>query len=251
MTNIILSGCNGTMGKVITRVADELEDYNIEAGFDFVNDKQITYPVYSNIDKCEETAEAVVDFSHPDALDKILQYCLKTKTPLVVATTGLLEEHKNKMKEAGKSIPVFTSANMSLGVNLLTSLVSQAAKILEDNYDIEIIERHHNKKIDAPSGTALAIADAISDSITDSKEYVYDRHSVRKRRNKKEIGLHSVRGGTIVGDHSVIFAGQDEIIEIKHHAASKDIFAVGALNAAKFIKDKPPGIYTMKDLVNM
>lgn len=251
MTTIILSGCNGTMGQVITKCAENSEYYEIAAGYDPMNDQSITYPVYKDVNDCKEKASAIIDFSHPTVLEDILNYAVSTKTPIVVATTGLLSEHKEKLKEASKEIPVFISANMSLGVNLLMNLVKQAARVLEDTFDIEIIEKHHNKKIDAPSGTALAIADAISEALTEDKEYVYDRHSVRKRRNKKEIGLHAVRGGTIVGDHSVVFAGTDEIIEINHHAASKEIFAMGALKAAKFISDKKPGMYSMEDVVSI
>lgn len=249
MIRIIMSGCNGAMGQVITRLVSDRDDCVIVAGFDVNDAIKNHYPVYTNPDDCKEEADVIIDFSHPNALDKLLVYAMSKKIPLVVATTGLTQPHINQLKEASTLIPIFFSANMSLGINLLIDLVSRAAKLLEDSFDIEIIEKHHNRKIDSPSGTALAIADAISSSLPQGKEYVYDRHSVRKKRGKNEIGIHAVRGGSIVGDHSVIFAGNDEIIEINHHAASKEIFAVGALKAAQFIIGKTPGMYDMKDLV--
>ncbi len=250
MIRIIMSGCNGAMGQVITRLVDEKENVEIVAGFDVSDHIQNDYPVYKNPVDCKISADVIIDFSHPNALENLLPYALSNKLPIVVSTTGLSPKHIDKLKETSTAIPVFFSANMSLGVNLVMDLVSRAAKVLEDSFDIEIIEKHHNKKIDAPSGTALAIADAISSSLTESKEYVYDRHSVRKKRSKKEIGIHAVRGGTIVGDHSIVFAGNDEIIEINHHAASKEIFAVGAISAARFLIGKEPQMYDMKDLVN-
>ncbi|NLY43472.1 MAG: 4-hydroxy-tetrahydrodipicolinate reductase [Clostridiaceae bacterium] len=250
MINIILNGCNGKMGRVVTRIASESNDCKIVAGFDISDEIKNEYPVYSNPYDFNSSADVIIDFSHPDSLKKLLPFAISRKLPLVIATTGLSHQQVLMLHETANHVPVFFSANMSLGVNLLIDLVTRAAKILEDSFDIEIIEKHHNQKIDSPSGTALAIADAISASLSQTKEYVYDRHSVRKKRGKNEIGIHAVRGGTIVGEHSVIFAGNDEIIEIKHCAMSKEIFAVGAIKAAKYIVGKDAGMYTMKDLVN-
>lgn len=249
MTKIILNGCNGKMGQVITRLAGEDEELNIVAGFDILKNKENDYPVFTSPDDFDGEADVVIDFSHPDSLENILSFCRKRKLPIIVCTTGLSNSQKNIMEAASKEIPVFFSANMSLGINLLIDLAKKATALLGDNFDIEIIEKHHNQKIDAPSGTALAIADAISEDMKDSAEYVYDRHISRKKRKKSEIGIHAVRGGTIVGEHTVLFAGTDEVIEIKHSAASKEIFAVGALKAAKFMKGKEAGMYSMNDLI--
>lgn len=249
MTNIILNGCNGHMGRVITRIAAEDKDCRIVAGLDINDYCDNDYPVYTDIDKCDTEADVLVDFSHPSALSGVLSFVKKRKMPVIVATTGLSPEQKKDIFDAAEEIPVFYSANMSIGINLLTALSKKAAAILEGNFDIEIIEKHHNQKLDAPSGTALAIADGISDVLKNKPEYVYDRHSVRKKRSPREIGIHSVRGGTIVGEHEVIFAGTDEVIEFKHQAASKEVFAVGSIRAAKFMKDKPAGIYDMNDLI--
>ena len=249
MINILMSGCNGKMGQVITRLAAENGNLKIVAGFDLNDSIKNDFPVFSNLSKCDVKADVIIDFSNPAALDNILSYALLKNIPLVMATTGLSQSNISSLETASKKIPIFFSANMSLGVNLLMGLVKKAAKILQHNFDIEIIEKHHNLKLDAPSGTALAIADSIN-SVLDSKaEYTYDRHSKRKKRSKNEIGIHAVRGGTIVGDHSVIFAGSDEIIEINHTAMSKDIFGVGALKAAEFLVGKKPGLYSMNDLI--
>ncbi len=250
MTKVILSGANGKMGQVITRLAAEDDKISIIAGKDINVEQKNDYPVYDDWNQITEKADVIIDFSHPSGLDSLLEYSQKTHTPVVMATTGLSEEQIGKLREHSKETAVFFSANMSLGINLLIDLVVRAAKILEDNFDIEIIEKHHNQKIDAPSGTALAIANAISASRSTPSEFVYDRHSVRKKRGKNEIGIHAVRGGTIVGEHEVMFAGTDEIIEIKHSAASKEVFAVGAIRAAQFLKGKKSGLYDMKDLVN-
>lgn len=248
MINIILSGCNGKMGRVITRLLAEDENAKIVAGFDIADTLPNTYPIYKNPSECTEKADVLIDFSHPSALAGILEFCKNTSTPAVICTTGLSEEQRASLLDMANFIPMFFSANMSLGINLLIALAKKAAVILEDNFDIEIVERHHNQKIDAPSGTALAIADGISEVLSDASEYIYDRHSVRRKRRKNEIGIHAVRGGTIVGDHDVIFAGNDEVIELKHSAASKEVFAVGAIKAAKFLADKPNGMYSMNDL---
>ena len=248
MIKIILSGCNGKMGRVITRLAEDDENVQIVAGFDIADTIPNTYPVYKNPADCTEKADVLIDFSHPSALSGVLEFCKNTNTPAVICTTGLSEEQRESLLDMAKFVPMFFSANMSLGINLLIALAKKAAQILEDNFDIEIVERHHNQKIDAPSGTALAIADEISEVLSNQSEYVYDRHSVRRKRRKNEIGIHAVRGGTIVGDHDVIFAGNDEVIELKHSAASKEVFAVGAIKAAKFLADKPNGMYSMNDL---
>lgn len=250
MTRIIMNGCNGKMGQVITRLAAEDDSCEIVAGFDVNDTIDNIYPVFTNPDEFTGEADVVIDFSHPSALTNILSYCKKRKLPVILATTGFTNEQKQEFKKASKEIPVFFSANMSLGINLLIALAKKATKLLEGNFDIEIVERHHNQKIDAPSGTALAIADAIDQTLSYPAEYVYDRHAVRKKRKKTEIGLHAVRGGTIVGDHEIIFAGTDEVIELRHSAHSKEVFAVGAVKAAKFITDKPAGIYDMNDLIS-
>ncbi len=250
MTKIILNGCNGKMGQVITRLAAADDECEITAGFDINDTVENAYPVYANPMDFTGGADVVIDFSHPSSLTGILNFCKAKKLPIIICTTGLSAEQKAEFTEAAKEIPVFFSANMSLGINLLIALAKKAAKLLEGNFDIEIVERHHNQKIDAPSGTALAIADAIDETLSYPAEYVYDRHSVRRKRKKTEIGLHAVRGGTIVGDHEIIFAGNDEVIELKHSAHSKEVFAVGAIKAAKFITGKPAGMYSMSDLMS-
>lgn len=251
MTNIILSGCNGKMGQVIARLLESDEDARIVFGCDINTEMKNSFPVYSNISEADVKGDVVIDFSHPSNFESLADYCRNTKTPLVMATTGLSAEQKEELALLSKETAVFFSANMSLGVNMLVSLVKKAAAVLWENFDIEIIEKHHNQKIDAPSGTALMIADEISSVLDSNPEYIYDRHSVRKKRSKNEIGIHAVRGGTIVGEHDVIFAGNDEVIEIRHTAASKEIFAVGSIKAAKFLKDKNPGMYDMNDIILM
>lgn len=249
MIKILMSGCNGKMGQVITRLAADMDDLKIVAGYDMNDSIPNSYPVFTNIGECNVPVDAIIDFSNPAALDKVLAYSTSRKIPLVMATTGMSQGQLASLQAAAGTTPVFFSANMSLGVNVLMDLVQKAAKALESSFDIEIVEKHHNLKVDAPSGTALAIADAINSVLDEKQEYVYDRHSKRKKRSKTEIGIHSVRGGSIVGEHSVIFAGKDEIIEINHSATSKEIFGVGALRAAKFIAGKAPGLYSMKDLL--
>ena len=250
MTKIVMNGCNGKMGQVITRLVAEDDNCEIVAGFDVNDTIDNTYPVFTNPDEFTGDADVVIDFSHPSALTNVLNYCKKRKFPVILPTTGFTNEQKQEFIDASKEIPVFFSANMSLGINLLIALAKKATKLLEGNFDIEIVERHHNQKLDAPSGTALAIADAIDETLSFPAEYVYDRHAVRKKRKKTEIGLHAVRGGTIVGEHDIIFAGTDEVIELKHSAHSKEVFAVGAVKAAKFITDKPAGLYNMNDIIS-
>lgn len=250
MTNIIMSGCNGKMGQVITRLVGEMDDVKIVAGIDYNNVSNNGYPVFKTPAECNIKADAIIDFSHPAAFENLLKYAVSNKIPLVMATTGLSQVQRKALETASKDTAIFFSANMSLGVNLIIDLVKKAAKVLEGNFDIEIVEKHHNQKIDAPSGTALAIADSINSVLEEKCEYEYDRHSKRKKRSKNEIGIHAVRGGTIVGEHSVIFAGTDEVIEINHSAMSKEIFAVGAIKAARFLKNKKPGYYDMSDLIS-
>lgn len=249
MTKIILSGCNGKMGQVITRLSSTNPNVQIVAGIDINDSIKNLYPVFKDIKNCNIEGDVIVDFSSPNVLDDLLEFASAKKISLVLATTGLSDMQNNKIKEYSNIIPIFQSANMSLGVSLLTDLVKKAAKVLEGYFDIEIIEKHHNQKLDAPSGTALALADAINNTMGQKQEYIYDRHSRRKKRSKTEIGIHAVRGGTIVGEHTVIFAGNDEIIELKHTAMSKDIFGIGALKAAIFIHGKAPGMYDMNDLI--
>ena len=248
MINILLCGANGKMGNAVRRVAETEESVKIAAGFD-INTQSCEFPVYDNLAEVTEKIDCIIDFSHPSLTDAILDYAKANKIPAVICTTGLSKEQISKLEFYSKDTPIFFSANMSIGVNLIIDLVCKASKVLDSNFDIEIVEKHHNKKLDAPSGTALAIADAISDTVSFNPQYVYDRHSVRKKRDKAEIGIHAVRGGNIVGEHTVIFAGNDEVIEIKHQATSKEVFAVGAVRAAIFMTDKSAGLYNMSQLV--
>lgn len=250
MIKILLSGANGKMGRAVTRSVSDYADYAmISAGFDINTEQTSEYKIYDNFADITEDIDVIIDFSHPSMLDCILDYAVKNKIPAVICTTGLSAEQVSRIEYESQFVPIFFSANMSIGVNLLIDLACKAAKLLEKDFDIEILEKHHNQKIDAPSGTALAIADALAETVSYQSEFVYDRHSVRKKRDKKEIGIHSIRGGTIVGEHDVIFAGCDEIIEIKHSAASKEVFAVGAIRAAMFLNSQKPGLYAMKDLI--
>jgi len=250
MTRIIMHGCNGRMGQAITALAADRTDVKIVCGVDKYTGIKNEYPVYPEINQVTEEADVIVDFSNPSSLEGMLEYAKSKNLGVIVATTGLSAQQKDMLVEASKEIPLFFSANMSLGVNLLIDLAAKAAKVLEDTFDIEIIEKHHNQKLDAPSGTALAIADGINDALTEPHEYVYDRHSVRKKREKTEIGIHAIRGGTIVGEHTVVFAGQDEVIELTHIAQSRQVFAAGAISAAKFLTGKGAGYYNMQSLVN-
>lgn len=249
MTRIILSGCGGTMGKVITKCVAERKDCCIAAGIDPALPVGLDYPVFASPEQCTVTADVIIDFSHPSALSGILEFAKCNSIPAVIATTGLSQEQIAQIKEASATVPFFFTANMSLGVNLMVELARKAAAVLSDSFDIEIVEKHHNKKIDAPSGTALMLADEINDALGNTKEYVYDRHSVRKRREPQEIGIQSIRGGTIVGEHDIIFAGRDEVITLTHTAMSKEIFAVGSINAALYLVHQQSGLYSMKDLI--
>ncbi|MDP4133871.1 MAG: 4-hydroxy-tetrahydrodipicolinate reductase [Bacillota bacterium] len=250
MIRILLNGANGRMGQVVAALAKESDLYEVVAGADTYNGLNNSFKVYPSLDECTEKADVIIDFSNSQGLEGILSYAQKKKLPVVIATTGHTKEQLKLMQTVSENIPIFISSNMSIGVNLLIDLVKKATVVLGDAYDIEIIEKHHNNKLDAPSGTALSIAEAISGMKQSPMEYTYDRHNVRKKRDKKEIGISSVRGGTIVGEHEVIFAGPDEVIEIKHHAASRQIFAEGALRAAVFLAGKKKGMYSMKDIIN-
>ncbi|MBE7025294.1 MAG: 4-hydroxy-tetrahydrodipicolinate reductase [Ruminococcaceae bacterium] len=247
MINVIINGANGKMGKTVASMLATMPDFSVCAGVDVYTEQYGDFPIVEKPRLIPTVGDVIIDFSNPAALLDLLPYAMEKKIPVVVCTTGLGNEHKSLLEAAAREIPVFFSANMSLGISLLTELVKKATAVLGEGYDIEIIEKHHNRKLDAPSGTAMAIADAISEVAT--KEYVYDRHSVRRPRGKQELGIHAVRGGTIVGEHTVLFAGQDEVIEVKHSAGSRDIFAVGAIRAAAFLLDKPAGMYAMRDLV--
>lgn len=238
------------MGQVISRLSEQYDDLRIAAGYDISGAIKNDYPVFTDLKEINQLPDVIIDFSTPQALEGLLQFAIKNNIPVIVATTGLSDGQKTSLQIASEKIPIFFSANMSLGVNLIVDLVKRAAKILESTYDIEIIEKHHNQKIDAPSGTALTIADSINEVLQQKQDYVYDRHSRRKKRGKNEIGIHAVRGGTFVGEHSIIFAGDDEVIEITHTAMSRDIFGTGALRAARFIFGKKPGMYDMNDLID-
>ncbi len=248
MTNIILNGCNGKMGNAVSRLIAERDDCNVKAGVDLNTSVQRDFPVYGNIKEVDK-GDVIIDFSHPSCLPDLLEYAVANKTPIVVATTGLNDADIENIKSASKAVAVFFTFNMSLGINLLVELSKTASKILGDKFDVEIIEKHHNQKIDAPSGTAIMLANGINE-VNDGKYiYEYNRQTKREKRNKKEIGIHAIRGGNIVGEHEVIFAGHDEVITLSHSAGSKEVFAVGAVNAAVFLKDKPAGLYDMKDLI--
>ncbi len=250
MVRIIMRGCNGHMGQVISELVAQDADCEIVAGIDVINNRTNPYPVFESLADCDITADVVIDFASVNGIDAFLSQAVKKNIPVVLCTTGLSEEQIMLVKKTSAYIPIVRSANMSLGVNTLFKLVQEAAKVLaEAGFDIEIVERHHNKKVDAPSGTALAIADAINEVMDNKYEYVFDRSHRREPRDKKELGISAVRGGTIVGEHEVIFAGTDEVIEFKHTAYSKAIFAKGAISAAKFLPGNKPGIYTMQDVV--
>lgn len=250
MTRIIMHGCNGRMGQFITRLAEKEADMEIVAGVDVSNHIQNEYPVFSSIADCDVEADVVIDFASAKAVDALLAYCVAKKLPCVLCTTGLSEEQLKKVKEASGETAVLKSANMSMGINLLLKLLREAAPVLAAaGFDIEIVEKHHNQKLDAPSGTAVALADAVNGALDNAYEYVYDRSARREVRPQKEIGISAVRGGTIVGDHDVIFAGTDEVITFSHRAYSREVFAKGALLAAKFLAGKPAGYYDMSDVI--
>lgn len=248
MIRIILCGANGKMGKVIQSVVAARDDCKIVAGVD-INTESTGFPVYATLAEVSEEADVIIDFTNPVLLGDLLDFAVTKTLPVVIATTGYDDSQKKMIEAASKKTPVFFTYNMSLGINLLANLAKKAVSVLGDDFDIEIVEKHHNQKIDAPSGTALMLADAICGELDKTMKYEYDRHSKREKRSKNEIGLHAIRGGTIVGEHDIIFAGRDEIITLSHSARSKEIFAVGAVNAAVFMAGKEAGMYDMSGLV--
>ena len=250
MVKIIMHGCNGHMGQVISGIVEKDPDAEIVAGIDIADQGKNSYPVFTDIDTCQVEADAIIDFSSAKATDKLLEYSAARQIPVVLCSTGLSEEQLAKVEETSKKVAVLKSANMSLGINTLLKLVQDAAKVLAAaGFDMEIVEKHHRLKLDAPSGTALALADSINEAMDNQYHYVYDRSQKREKRDDKEIGISAVRGGTIVGEHEIIFAGQDEVIEFKHTAYSKAIFGKGAVEAAKFLAGKPTGRYDMSDVI--
>ena len=250
MVKVIMHGCNGHMGQVITDLIAKDENAQIVAGIDMVDSRDNGYPVFTDIKACQVEADAIIDFSSAKATDKLLEYSAARQIPVVLCSTGLSEEQLAKVEETSKKVAVLKSANMSLGINTLLKLVQDAAKVLATaGFDMEIVEKHHRLKVDAPSGTALALADSINEAMDNKYHYVYDRSQKREKRDDKEIGISAVRDGTIVGEHEIIFAGQDEVIEFKHTAYSKAIFGKGAVEAAKFLAGKPAGRYDMSDVI--
>ena len=250
MVRIIMHGCNGKMGQVITGLVADDPNAQIVAGIDIADNRDNGYPVFTDIKKCDVAADVIVDFAAAAAVDALLDYSVEKQIPVVLCTTGLSDEQLARVKESSKKVAILKSANMSLGINTLMKLLKDAANVFAPaGYDIEIVEKHHNQKVDAPSGTAIALADSINEARGGEYEYVYERSQVRKKRDKKEIGISAVRGGTIVGEHEVIFAGIDEVIEFKHTAYSKSVFAKCAVEAAKFLAGKPAGMYDMADVI--
>ncbi len=250
MVRMIMHGCNGAMGQVISRLVSGREDIRIVAGIDLDSTKKQDYPVFTSLEACDVEAEVIVDFTAAPAVDGLLAYCEAHRKPVVLCSTGLSETQLERVKACSEKTAVLRSANMSLGVNLLMKLVKEAAHALAPaGFDIEIVEKHHNRKLDAPSGTALALADSINASLGNEYHYQFDRTSRHERRDPREIGISAVRGGSIVGEHDVIFAGQEEVVTFSHTAYSKAIFAKGAVEAAKFLAGKPAGLYTMADVV--
>jgi 4-hydroxy-tetrahydrodipicolinate reductase len=250
MTRVILNGCNGHMGRVLTDIILKDPEIEVACGIDPYTGVQNDYPVFTDIASCDVEADVVIDFSNAKAVDALLDYCEKVNLPVVLCTTGLSDEQLARVDETSKKIAILRSANMSLGVNTILDLLKKATEVFAPaGFDVEIVEKHHNQKLDAPSGTAIALADAINEAADGQYTYVYDRHDRRQKRDPKEIGISSVRGGSIVGEHDVIFAGLDEVITIQHTAYSKSIFANGAVSAAKFLAGKPAGMYGMPDVI--
>ena len=248
MIKIIMHGCNGRMGQMITGLAAADSDVEIVAGVDAFDDGHNKYPVYKSIAECDIEADCVIDFSTASAVDELLVKCAERKMPCVLCTTGLSDKQLELVKETSQKTAILKSANMSMGINLMLKLLKEAADVLAPaGFDIEIVEKHHNQKLDAPSGTALALADAVNEEL--GYDYVYDRSGRREKRPKKEIGISAVRGGTIVGDHDVIFAGSDEVITFSHTAYSRGVFGKGAIQAAKFLAGNPAGMYDMSDVI--
>lgn len=249
MTKIIIGGCCGRMGRFVADIVKNRKDCDIVAGIDIIDDSSLGFPVFQSYSEVNVVADVIIDFSNPALLSSTLEYAINNKVALVLATTGLTDEQIADVENASKSIPVFFSYNYSMGVSLICELSKIAAKVLGNGFDVEIVEAHHNQKLDAPSGTAIMLGNAVKEELPDAY-FEYDRHSKRQKRNGNEIGIHSIRGGTIVGEHSVMFAGNDEIVTISHSARSRAIFATGAVNAAVYLTDKENGMYNMSDLVN-
>ena len=250
MTRIIINGCNGRMGQFITQIAEDDSEFEVIAGIDGRDDGHNSYPVFKSISECTAEGDAVIDFSNPAAIDDLMEFCTKRDIPCVVCTTGLNDEQVETVRKASEKVAILRSSNMSLGINVLMKTLAEVAPVFaKAGFDIEIIEKHHNQKLDAPSGTAVSLADAMNNALDEKCEYVYDRSGRREKRPKNEIGISSVRGGTIVGDHDVIFAGTDEVVTFSHRAYSRAIFAKGALSAAQFISGKPAGMYGMSDVI--
>ena len=250
MTRVIMHGCNGKMGQTISGLIAADEEIEIVAGVDAYDEGKNPYPVFRAIAECDVAADAIIDFSAAPAVDALISYCVDRQIPCVLCTTGLSQEQLAKVQEASGKVAILKSANMSLGINMLLKLLKEAAGILAPaGFDIEIVEKHHNLKLDAPSGTALALADSINEEMNHTYHYVYDRSQVREKRDGKEIGISAVRGGTIVGDHDVIFAGADEVVTFSHRAYSKAVFGKGAIQAAKFLAGKPAGMYDMSNVI--
>ena len=250
MLNVLLNGCCGRMGQSIARQLSDNESVKILAGVDPAGVAYADFPVYRSLFDVSEKADVIIDFSNHSGTGALLEYALRNSLPVVLSTTGHTREELVLVEEASKQIPVFRSANMSLGINVLMTLCKNAAEILKDGFDIEIVEMHHNQKLDAPSGTALLLADGINSVLEERAEYVYDRHSTREKRTKHEIGMHAIRGGTVVGEHSVIFAGTNEVLTLSHSAGSREVFASGAIKAAEFLVGQKPGLYNMDHMIS-
>lgn len=250
MINVIMHGCNGMMGHMISELMRDDAQAKLVAGIDINDEQHYDYPVFKSLKECTVKADVIIDFASVKAIDSLLEYCVSEQVPVVICTTGLSEEQMQKIEEASHKVAVLKSANMSLGINTLFNLLQKAAQVFAPaGFDMEIVERHHNKKLDAPSGTALALADSLREALDGDYHYVYDRSKENKRREKSEIGISAVRGGTIVGEHEVIFAGTDEVIEFKHTAYSKAVFGKGAIQAAKYLAGKPAGYYNMSHVI--
>ncbi len=250
MVSMIMHGCNGRMGQMIADIVSTDPDIEIVAGVDINTEQRSAFGVVDSIDKVSKKADVVVDFGHASAVDKVIDWCVEKNIPLVECTTGLSDETIAKLNDASKKTAMFKSANMSLGINIIQKVLSEvSSKLVDAGFDVEIVEKHHRTKLDAPSGTALALADSVNDSLASRKDYVFDRSGRRMVRPDTEIGISAVRGGTIVGDHDVIFAGRDEVVTFSHVAYSRAVFAKGAVEAAKYVSGKGPGMYSMSDVL--
>ncbi|WP_010293109.1 4-hydroxy-tetrahydrodipicolinate reductase [Clostridium senegalense] len=249
MIKVLLVGCSGKMGKMISATSKNFKNLEIVAGIDKFNDNTLSYPIFSTISDCNIDIDVILDFSRPDSLKDISTFALKNNKPVIFCTTGYSKEEKSQILELSNTIPIFYSANMSIGINIVNAVLKNISNLLFKDFDIEIIEKHHNQKVDAPSGTALLLANTIKDSIDSDTNFIYGREGISKR-DDKEIGIHTVRGGNIVGEHEVIFAGAGEVISIKHSAISREVFAIGALRACEFMFNKSKGLYSMDNIVN-